>query len=184
MGRAKPRQVLKGRVALITGASSGIGWAMALGFADAGADLGAGGAPSPPPRAARPRHRGKGRRALLVVADVAIERAMKRVLQQADLVFPGIDILVNNAGICLPEQPTHETPLPDWERVLAVNLRGPFLLSRLLVPRMVAAGYGRIINLTSSYKAEPFYGVYSVSKAALFALTASWPRSCVARGFS
>ena len=171
MGRAKPRQVLRGRVALITGASSGIGWAMALGFADAGADL---------VLVARRAHRlvqlthaieAKGRRALLVVADVAIERAMKRVLQQADLVFPGIDILVNNAGMCLPEQPTHETPLPDWERVLAVNLRGPFLLSRLLVPRMVAAGYGRIINLTSSYKAEPFYGAYSASKAALFALT-------------
>jgi 3-oxoacyl-[acyl-carrier protein] reductase len=171
MTRAKPRQVLKGRVALITGASSGIGWAMALGFADAGADL---------VLVARRAHRlvqlthaieARGRRALLVVADVAIERAVKRVLQQADLVFPRIDILVNNAALFLPERPTHETLIPDWDRLFAVNLRAPFMLSRLLVPRMLAARYGRVINLTSSYKAEPFSGAYSASKAALFALT-------------
>ncbi|MEK7220947.1 MAG: SDR family oxidoreductase [candidate division NC10 bacterium] len=165
------RRVLEGRVALVTGASSGIGWAMALGFADAGADV---------VLVARRAHRlarlaqaiqAKGRRALLVIADVAVERAVKRVVDEATQAFPRVDILVNNAAMILPEQRTHETSLPDWDRLLAVNLRGPFLLSRLLVPTMLQAGYGRIINVTSGYKAEPGFGAYSVSKAALYALT-------------
>ena len=158
-------------MALVTGASSGIGWAMALGFADAGADV---------VLVARRAHRlarlaqaiqAKGRRALLVIADVAVERAVKRVVDEATQAFPRVDILVNNAAMILPEQRTHETSLVDWDRLLAVNLRGPFLLSRLLVPTMLQAGYGRIINVTSGYKAEPGFGAYSVSKAALYALT-------------
>lgn len=158
-------------MALVTGASSGIGWAVALGFADAGADL------ILVARRARLLARlaqavqAKGRRALLVIADVAVERAVKRVVQQATGAFPRIDILVNNAGMILPEQLTHETSQADWDRLLAVNLRGPFMLCRLLVPHMLDAGYGRIINVTSGYKAEPSHGAYSVSKAALFALT-------------
>lgn len=171
MVKRRIRQVLEGRVALVTGASSGIGWAVALGFADAGADL---------ILVARRAHllarlaqavQAKGRRALLVIADVAVERAVRRVVQQATAAFPRIDILVNSAGTILPEQLTHETSQADWDRVLAVNLRGPFMLCRLIVPHMLEARYGRIINVTSSYKAEPSYGVYSVSKAALFALT-------------
>jgi 3-oxoacyl-[acyl-carrier protein] reductase len=169
--RRRRRLVLGGRVALVTGASSGIGWAVSLGFAEAGADL---------VLLARRAHRlvqlaqaiqDRGRRALLLLADVAAERAVKRALDEALSFFPRIDILVNNAGMILPEQLTHETLLADWDRILAVNLTGPFLLSRLLIPRMLEAGYGRIINVTSNYKAEPRYGAYSVSKAALFALT-------------
>lgn len=171
MARRRIRQVLEGRVALVTGASSGIGWAVALGFADAGADL---------VLVARRAHRlarlaqaiqAKGRRALLVIADVAVEWAVKRVVEEAAQAFSRVDILVNNAAMILPEQRTHETSLADWDRLLAVNLRGPFLLSRLIVPRMLEAGHGRIINVTSGYKAEPGHGAYSVSKAALYALT-------------
>lgn len=158
-------------MALVTGASSGIGRAIALGYAKAGADL---------VLVARRAHRlvevvhaveALGRRALLVVADVAVDRAVRRVFSQASLVFPRLDILVNNAGMMLPEQPVHATPPADWDRLLAVNLRGPFLLSRLAAPRMVEGGYGRIINVTSSFKAQPGHGAYSVSKAALSALT-------------
>jgi NAD(P)-dependent dehydrogenase (short-subunit alcohol dehydrogenase family) len=165
------RRTLEGRVALVTGASSGIGRAIALGFADAGADL---------ILVARRAHRlvevvhaaeAVGRRALLVVSDVAVDRAVRRVFHQAGLVFPRIDVLVNNAGMILPEQPVQSTLPADWDRLLAVNLRGPFLFSRLVAPMMVEAGYGRIINVTSSYKAQPGYGAYSVSKAALCALT-------------
>jgi len=171
MKKRRRRKALQGRVALITGASGGIGWEVALGFADAGADL---------ILVARRAHllarlaqaiQAKGRRALLVVADVAVERAVKRVVDQAFAAFPRIDILVNNAGMVLPEKPTHETLLAEWDRLLAVNLRGPFMLCRLIVPQMIEAGYGRIINVTSSYKEEPHYGAYSVSKAALYALT-------------
>ena len=167
-GRHRP---LLGRVALVTGASGAIGWEVALGFADAGADL---------VLVARRAHllarlahaiQAKGQRALLVVADVAAERAVKRIVDQAFDAFARVDILVNNAGMVLPEKLTHETLLPEWDRVLAVNLRGPFMLCRLIVPQMIEAGYGRIINVTSSYKQEPRYGAYSVSKAALYALT-------------
>ncbi len=171
MALRRKRRVLEGKVALVTGTSSGIGRAIALGFAEAGADL---------VLVARRPHRlvevvqaieAKGQRALLVVADVAVDRAVRRVLQQTRLVFPRIDILVNNAGVILPEQPIHGTFPADWDRLLAVNLRGPFLFSRLVVPLMLEAGYGRIINITSSYKAQPQYGAYSVSKAGLFAMT-------------
>lgn len=171
MARRRARQVLKGRVALVTGASGGIGWAVSLGLADAGANL---------VIVARRPHilarlaqaiQAKGRQALLVIADVAVERAVKRTVNQAYQAFSRVDILVNNAGMILPEHLTHETSLADWDRLLAVNLRGPFLLSRLIAPRMLEAGYGRIINVTSGYKAEPGYGAYSVSKAALYALT-------------
>jgi 3-oxoacyl-[acyl-carrier protein] reductase len=163
--------VLEGRVALVTGASSGIGRAVALGFARAGADLIV---------VARRAHalvevvqaaEAEGRRALLVVGDIAQERVVRRVIHQARMVFPRIDIAINNAGVILPEQPTHETLPADWDRVLAVNLRGPYLVSRFVIPDMVAAGYGRVVNVTSSYKAEPWYGAYSVSKAGLYALT-------------
>jgi 2-deoxy-D-gluconate 3-dehydrogenase len=171
MQRTGRRQALEGRVALITGASGGIGRAIALGFAEAGADL------VLVARRARPlveltqTVQAMGRRALLVLADVAAERAVKRVLQQVELVFPRIDILVNNAGILPPAQPTHAMALADWDRVLAVNLRAPFLLSRLLVPRMLEAGYGRIVNLTGGYPAALSSGAYEASKAALRSLT-------------
>ncbi len=171
MRQAKPRHVLDGRVALVTGASSGIGWAVALGFADAGADLILVARRSLRLAQLAQAIQAKGRKALLVVADVAEKRAVKRILHQANLEFPRIDVLVNNAGVLLPEQPTHETPVDDWDRVLAVNLRGPFMLSRLVVSRMLAAGYGRIINVTSQWKAERNNGAYSASKAALWALT-------------
>lgn len=171
MTRRRTRGALQGRVALITGASGGIGWEVALGFADAGADL---------VLVARRAHllarlaqaiQAKGQRALLVVADVAVERAVRRVVDQTFDAFPRIDILVNNAGMVLPEKLTHETLPAEWDRLLAVNLRGPFMLCRLIVPQMIEVGYGRIINVTSSYKQEPHYGAYSVSKAALYALT-------------
>jgi NAD(P)-dependent dehydrogenase (short-subunit alcohol dehydrogenase family) len=171
MGHARGRQALAGRVALITGASSGIGRAVALGYAAAGADL------ILVSRRVRPlvqvtqQVQEMGRRALLVVADVGQERAVKRILAQASIGFPRVDILVNNAGVNLPGQPTHETLTGDWDHVLHTNLRGPYLLSRLLVPRMLESGYGRIINVTSSDKAQPNHGAYSVSKAALWALT-------------
>jgi len=158
-------------VALITGAASGIGRALALGFAEAGADLILVGRRVHPLVAVTQAVETRGRRALMVVADVSADRSARRILHQASLVFPRVDILVNNAGVILPPQPTHETVLGDWDRVLAINLRGPFMLSRLLVPRMLEARYGRIINITSSYKAEASYGAYSVSKAALYALT-------------
>jgi 3-oxoacyl-[acyl-carrier protein] reductase len=171
MGRSRVRQALQGRVALITGASSGIGRAIALGYAAAGADLVLVSRRVRPLVQVTQQIQAMGRRALLVVADVSQERAIKRVLTQANIGFPRIDILVNNAGIILPEQPVHETLTGDWDHVLDVNLRGPYLLSRFLAPRMADAGYGRIVNVTSSYKAQPRYGAYSVSKAALWALT-------------
>jgi NAD(P)-dependent dehydrogenase (short-subunit alcohol dehydrogenase family) len=171
MSRIRQRQALQGRVALITGASGGIGRAIALGFAGAGADL------VLLARRARPLVeltqgvQDLGRRALLVLADVAVERSVKRVLQQAELVFPRIDILVNCAGILPPAQPTHAMALADWDRVLAVNLRGPFLLSRLLLPRMLEAGFGRIINLTGCHVPAAPCGAYEASRSALRSLT-------------
>ena len=169
---ARRRKPLEGKIALVTGASSGIGRAIAIGFARAGSDLIV--------VARRARHlvevvqraESEGRRALLVVGDVSQERTARRVIHQARLVFPRIDILVNNAGLLLPEQPLHDLLLSEWDRALAVNLRGPFLFSRFVVPDMVAAGYGRVINVTGhAAAARPRSGATTASKAGLLALT-------------
>jgi 2-dehydro-3-deoxy-L-rhamnonate dehydrogenase (NAD+) len=106
------------------------------------------------------------------IADPAsVERATKSAL--AD--FGRIDILVNNAGIAGVNKPTVDYPVDEWERVLRVNLTGPFLCSRAVAPHMVAAGYGRIVNIASvaGKEGNPNAAAYSASKAGVIALTKS-----------
>ncbi len=175
---------LAGQVALVTGASRGIGRAIAVELARAGADVviaarSSEAAPSKLPgtidEAARqvqalgrsPDGRPYGR-ALAVPTDVTDEEQVQAMTRRALDAFGRVDILVNNAGISFPA-PFAQTPLKRWDLVMNVNLRGPVLCTQALLPQMIERGSGRIINI-SSYLAEilmPGMLSYSVSKIAL-----------------
>ena len=141
---------LKGKRALITGGASGIGRATALLFADMGAsvaivDLNAtGGA------AVADRIETLGGRALFLCCDVTRDADCRRAMQRTLDELGGLDILFNNAGI-IRRATVPETSEEEWDRVMAVNVKSIFLLSRLAIPLMAAGGGGVIINVSSGW---------------------------------
>jgi citronellol/citronellal dehydrogenase len=171
---------LRDQVAVVTGASRGIGRAIAIEFARAGADVAVTArttesAPSKLPGTIEETARqvqALGRRALAIPTDVTDEAQVDEMARRTLEELGRIDILVNNAGISFPA-PFHQTPRKRWDLVLNVNLRGPVLCTQAFLPRMTEQGSGRIINV-SSYLAEvlmPGMLSYSVSKIALEKLT-------------
>jgi len=161
---------LEDKRVLVTGASSGIGRAIAIGFAEEGADL---------ILFARDRLRlGQvadrvmeiGRDCIIVRGDVGEEEDVKKAAMAVEK-FGGVDVLVNNAGIVHVHLPVHELPVEVWDRVMATNLRGPYLMCHYMIPFMLESGSGRIINVTSGVKHSAERGAYGVSKSALDALT-------------
>ena len=140
---------LSGRVALVTGSSRGIGRAIALGMARAGADI----VVNYKSRAAEARDAeaeiaGLGRRVLTVQADVARGAEVERLVDAVRTQLGPIDILVNNAGIARV-QAIEETTEHDWDELLAVNLKSCFLVTQAVLPGMRARRWGRIVNLSS-----------------------------------
>jgi 3-oxoacyl-[acyl-carrier protein] reductase len=168
---------LEGRIALITGSSSGIGRAVALAMASEGADVIVN-HPSAQEaaEAAEVAHavRALGRRALVLEGDVANDSAVTAMVDHALAALGRIDILVNNAGIAAAA-PVHELEVAVWDRVLAVHLRGTFLMTRAVLPQMYARGYGRIINTASqlAYKGAPGFSAYTAAKGAILSFTRS-----------
>lgn len=173
-------QSLSGQVAVVTGASRGIGRAIAVEFARAGADVVVAArstekAPSKLPGTIEETARqveAAGQRALAVPMDVTDEAQVQAMAQRTLDEFGRLDILVNNAGISFPA-PFSQTPLKRWDLVMNVNLRGPVMCTQAFLPHMLEQGSGRIINI-SSYLAEvlmPGMMSYSVSKIALEKLT-------------
>ncbi|MFO1070263.1 MAG: glucose 1-dehydrogenase [Geminicoccaceae bacterium] len=164
---------LTGKVALVTGASKGIGVAICDVLADAGADIVAVARDRDGLAAIERTVTSKGRRCLAVEADLASAEAPAAVAKAALDAFGAVHILVNNAGIAR-NAPLVEATLADWELTQAVNLRAPFLLSQALAPQMIARKSGKIINVssqTSSIVALVDHGAYAASKGGLNALT-------------
>jgi 3-oxoacyl-[acyl-carrier protein] reductase len=116
--------------------------------------------------------------------DVTSEADVARAVAGLDDKFGAVDILVNNAGIVGRAAPLWELARGDLEAVLAVNLTGPFLLCRAVVPGMLKRRYGRIVNVASiaGKEGNPRLGPYSVSKAALIALTKSLAKELAGQG--
>lgn len=173
-----PKQILNafrldGKVALVTGASRGLGRAMALGMAGAGADValvGRDGATLEP--VAREIEAELGRQALCVPLDVAdtaaLEPAVERIVER----FGRIDILVNNAGMNV-RNATLDFTAADWDAVLDTNLKGAFFLTQAVGRHMVRTGRGKILNISSmtAFLGVPTVPAYAASKAALQQLT-------------
>ena len=169
--------MLQGRIALITGSSSGIGRGVALALAAAGADV-AINHPRPAEAAqaatVAAEVRALGRQALVVQADVGVEAEATALVEAVNAAFGRVDILVNNAGIALAA-PVHELSVTAWDRVIAVHLRGTFLMTRAVLPQMYARGHGRIINTASqlAYKGAPGFTAYTAAKGAILSFTRS-----------
>jgi NAD(P)-dependent dehydrogenase (short-subunit alcohol dehydrogenase family) len=99
----------------------------------------------------------------------SIDKALKKALAS----LGKIDVLVNNAGIAGPTVPVVEYPVEDWKRVIDIDLHGPFFVSRVVVPHMVKAGYGRIVNIASiaGKEGNPNAAAYAAAKGGLIAFT-------------
>ena len=164
---------LTGKTALITGGNTGIGRAVALAYADEGADVAIAWIAREPDAESLVREvEGRGRRALAVRADVTVEADVRAMVAAARERFGRIDVLVSNAGI-QKAQPITETSLADWDRMLAVHLRGAFLCCREAARLMIAQRSGRIVIVTSqlAYIGRPNYTAYSAAKGGLLTFT-------------
>lgn len=163
---------LKGRIAVVTGGAQGIGRAISERYIASGAKVAIWDLDK---TLAEKTAKELGASARAYAVDVthpdSIDAAVKATL--AD--FKRIDILVNNAGIAGGNAPTWELPIADWQRVIRINLDGPFYCCRAVVPTMIAQNYGRIINIASiaGKEGNPNAVHYSASKAGVIGLTKS-----------
>jgi len=165
---------LEDNVAFVTGGGKGIGRAVALAFAEAGADVAVCGREQGPLDETAREIEAAGRRALAVVADVSQEKAVNRAVARILDTFERIDILVNNAGQYLTKAFT-ELTAADWDRIHGTNLRGMFLVCKAVVPGMIERRSGHIFNIASVGGRMPMkrataycaskYGVVGFSKA-------------------
>ena len=167
---------LAGKVALVTGASRGIGRAVAVALARAGADVAVNYRERA--EAAAEVHREveqAGRRAAMVQADVSHSGEVRRMVSDAEQALGPIGILVNNAGIARPQQ-LEEITERDWDELIDINLKSCFLVTQAVAPGMRRRRWGRIINISSV--AAQVGGVvgphYAASKAGMIGLTHSY----------
>ncbi len=165
--------VLAGRAALVTGGGRGIGRAIAGALAAAGADVALLARTPDELDAAAGDVAARGRRALVRRADVTDVDAVAAAVRAAEETFGHVDILVNNAGVQGPIGPLVDAPVGEWIRAVDVNLVGTFLVTRAVLPGMIARGRGKIVNLSGggASAGRPFFSAYAASKAAVVRLT-------------
>jgi len=162
---------LKDKVTLITGASQGLGRALALAFAGEGARVVVNARSEESVGPVVGEVEGTGAEVLAVAADVSKAADVKRLVREAVGRFGRIDVLVNNAGLLGPRVGIEEYPEDEWRRIIDANLTGPFLVSKAAIPHM--ADGGSIINVVSgvSIEGRAEWGAYSVSKFGIEGLT-------------
>ena len=172
---------LSGRVALVTGANTGLGQAIAVALADAGADIVAVGRSEPTETQAAVQ--GLGRRFLSVHADLSDTNTVPGVVESALSEFGQIDILVNNAGIIRRSDAVDFTEA-DWDAVIDVNLKSVFFLTQSVGRHMIKAGRGKVINIASmlSFQGGIRVASYTASKSAVAGLTRLLANEWAAKG--
>lgn len=175
---------LEGRVAIVTGAADGIGFSIARRLAQAGArvavaDIDAGAATDAAGRLAD-----EGGHAAPVGVDVADQGAVAAMLEAVHAALGPVEILVNNAGITGGAAEVQDFDIAAWDRTIAVNLRGVFLCCRAVLPDMLAAGRGKIVNIASiaGKEGNPRLSAYSASKAAVIGFTKSLAKEVAEKG--
>jgi NAD(P)-dependent dehydrogenase (short-subunit alcohol dehydrogenase family) len=163
---------LTGKVAVITGASKGLGKAMALALGGAGASIALASRDVEQLNEVKQAVEDVGGKAQVYQADVSEEEQIRKLEHDVMGAFSGVHILINNAGINL-RKPLVEFTLEEWRRVLDTNLTSVFLMCRSFVPHMKGRGYGRVINMASMMSRVSLAGrsAYSASKTALLGLT-------------
>jgi NAD(P)-dependent dehydrogenase (short-subunit alcohol dehydrogenase family) len=169
---------LKNKVVIVTGGARGIGRAYGLAVAAEGAKVVVADVADGKP--ALKEIEGLGAQALVVECDVSREADTLRLATETLAQFGRIDVLVNNAALygSLERRPFMEIPIEEWDRVMAVNLRGLFLCARAVFPAMKAQGKGKIINIASGtfFKGVPHYIHYTTSKGGVVGFTRSLAR--------
>ena len=165
---------LKGKVAVVVGGTSGIGLAMAVGLADAGADVAASSRRQEQVDEAADAIEAKGVKALRVASDVADRASLKALLNASVSAFGKVDILINCAGK-IKRAPTVDLPEEVWNDIMDTNVTGTLRACQIFGKHMLERGYGRIINIASlnTFVSLKEVAAYAASKAAVGALTKS-----------
>jgi len=165
---------LSGRVAIVTGTSRGLGQYMARALAKAGADLVLTSRTRESLRAFEAEMKALGRQAVSLELDVRNQESIERMAAEAGKAFGHLDILVNNAG-CNVRKPALDVTWDDWNLILDTNLRGSFFVAQAVALRMIARGYGRIINIGSVTSVAGYAGLgpYGASRGGIRQLTMS-----------
>jgi NAD(P)-dependent dehydrogenase (short-subunit alcohol dehydrogenase family) len=163
---------LKGRAAVVTGGAQGFGKAITERFLKSGARIAIWDRDT---ALAEKTARALGAGVTPIPCDVTDDKSVAKALDATMKALGKVDILVNNAGIAGAHAKTWETDVEEWRKVMRVNLDGPFICSRAVVPLMVAQNYGRIVNIASiaGKEGNPNAAHYSASKAGVIALTKS-----------
>lgn len=166
--------MLKGKTAIVTGSTSGIGQGMALALAHARCNVmlnGLGDAAEIEKGRAQ-MEADTGAKILFNGADMTKPEQIEAMINEAKTKFGSVDIIVNNAGV-QHIAPVDEFPPEKWDQIIAINLTSAFHMTRLAIPHMKAAGWGRVVNLASAHAlvASPFKGAYVAAKHGLAGLT-------------
>ena len=169
---------LDGRVAIVTGGAGTIGLAYCRGFANAGASVVVADLGNTDPLVAELNE--AGHRAIGVTVDVSEQASTERMAEAALEAFGRIDVLVNNAAFfkTVTRGPFEDISVEEWDTTMAVNVRGPWLCARAVLPAMKRQGSGRIINISSNvvWKGVPGFLHYTTSKSALVGFTRAMAR--------
>jgi NAD(P)-dependent dehydrogenase (short-subunit alcohol dehydrogenase family) len=175
---------LGGKIAIITGASSGFGRATAVRFAEEGARLVLGDVDEDGGRATVALIERAGGAAEFVTGDVATEAGARALVERASQCFGTIDILVNNAGIAQPEQrDTWNASEESWDRVICINLKSVYLCSRATIPVLLQKGSGSIVNVASIAATRAVGGAsYAAAKGGILSYTRLVSRELAGRG--
>jgi 2-deoxy-D-gluconate 3-dehydrogenase len=161
---------LEGKIALVTGANAGLGQAMAIALAEAGADIAAVSRRAPDETAAAVNK--IGRKCLAIEADLASTKPIAGIVEKTARALGSLDILVNNAGIIRRAGAVDFTE-KDWDEVMNVNIKAAFFLAQAAGKRMIAQGRGKIINIASmlSFQGGIRVSSYTASKSAIAGIT-------------
>jgi len=161
---------LRDKVILITGAGSGLGKALAIAAGQAGGKVICAGRRKDRIEQTAAEVTKAGGVGTVVEMDVTDEKSVEKGVKQAEKNGP-IEILINNAGIITGMKAVQDLPVEEWDKIMATNVRGPYLLIRAILPGMIQRGVGRIVNISAPIKHLPKASAYCASKCALDSLT-------------